>query len=717
MQTDSDNSRNAGGNPARAGRTTRALLAVAVVLLVAAGIFALSAAYGRPGSQAPVPTPTFLSARATETVQQRGGGVSGPQPHTSTPTVSSNPTAAATPVQSSATPTSTFTPTPLPPDLLALSKIKNAAVPARDPYALAQRLMLKKQVDLPRTAAGSHPAYEVGHTDIFNISDVGSRRYYTVSATIRNVTEHAYWYVRDGQKYDPASVDRLSSAFENKIHPTDRSIFGSEWTPGVDNDPHITVLFTPLNGEGGHYSAADEYTRAVGPFSNEREMIYISTTSGYAGLESTLAHEFQHMIHWHEHPNQDIWLNEGSSMLAEALNGYDVQGTDADFMRQPGVQLNAWEPTPSRARGNYGASLLFLQYLMDRYGGKDIIKAVIAAPQPGTEAVDSALAGAGYKEGFLEVFKKWVVANLVSTSPVAPAQYRYPERAVQVSPQVLLDHYPTGYSGQAAQFGADYIELKPPAKGDSLHVDFAGRPDVPVIGAQAHSGTGIYWSNRGDLADSTMTREFDLSGVRSATLECYIWFDIEQDFDHAYLEASTDGGASWDTLKGRYTTTNNPNGTNYGNAYTGKSGDKTGSVNGWLRERIDLGNYAGKQVLLRAEYTTDDSYNAQGLAIDDISIPELGYTDDAEHDNGWQGDGFVRVDNMLPQSYYLAVVRFSAGGVDVQAIPIAANNIASFDVSGIGPGGAYNRAVLIVAGTTTHNIQRAPYDLSVRPGK
>src|SRR5206468_986330 len=99
---------------------------------------------------------------------------------------------------------------------------------------------------------------------------------------------------------------------------------------------------------------------------------YISTASGWAGLESTLAHEFQHMIHWHEHPNQDIWLNEGSSMLAEALNGYDAQGTDTAFMRQPGVQLNAWQPSPDLARPYYGASLLFLDYLRTHYGGTSI---------------------------------------------------------------------------------------------------------------------------------------------------------------------------------------------------------------------------------------------------------------------------------------------------------------------------------------------------------
>ena len=32
-------------------------------------------------------------------------------------------------------------------------------------------------------------------------------------------------------------------------------------------------------------------------------------------------------------------------------------------------------------------------------------------------------------------------------------------------------------------------------------------------------------------------------------------------FDYGYVEASTDNGATWTPLKGKYTTTDNPNGT------------------------------------------------------------------------------------------------------------------------------------------------------------
>jgi hypothetical protein len=533
------------------------------------------------------------------------------------------------------------------------------------------------------------------------------------------VTDHAYWYVADREAVDEAALDRLSAAFEDRIYPNDRAVFGSEWTPGVDNDPRITVLFAPLRGAGGSFSAADEYTRAVNPYSNEREMMYISTGAGWGDLEGTLAHEFQHMIHWHEHANQDIWLNEGASVLAADLNGYGVLGVDVSFMRDPNVQLNAWQASPGQARPNYGAAFLFLDYLMAHYGGERIIRAAIDSPHPSTDAIDYALGALGYTDRFKDVVEKWALANLLDEEPGADGQYTYPKREVQVSPEMTMDTFPNGYSGQASQFGATYIELQAPTDGtQALHVDFAGRPETSVIPAPAHTGSAIWYSNRGDLADSTMTRKFNLSDLSKATLDCYLWYDIEPDFDYAYVEASTDGGATWATLEGKYTSKANPNGTNYGNAYTGKSAEQAGADGGgWVHETYDLTPYAGKEVLVRFEYITDDGYNVQGLAVDDISVPELGYYDYDDTDSGWQTDGFVRVENVLPQEWYLAAVRFGNGTVDIKPVEVSPSGEANFDIDGLGAGGPYNKATLVIMGMTPHNIQHPTYELSVRPGK
>lgn len=664
---------------------------------------------------------------------QHAGGLNGPEIPTATPTNTDTPTPLIptnipTPALLSPTPatnelpapslTPTFSePTPAAPAERSLFILQHTNVPPRDLYSIAARIKFKSNEPIPRTTDRPPGDYKIGHTDTFFISDLPNKRYYTITATVREVTSHAYWYAQSGRPVDIEALKSVAHTFDSQIYSTDHRLFGSEWTPGVDNDPRITVLFASIPGAGGYFSSADEATRRINPFSNEREIIYINSDGGLEGVESTLAHEFQHMIHWHQQANHDVWINEGASVLASAINGYEVAGVDGDFMREPDTQLNAWQPDPQSARANYGAAFLFLDFLRAHYGGDDIIREVVAAPGQGTEVIDNALTSLGRKERFTDVFERWVLANLLDGAPGAQAQgLTYPDREVSVSPGERLASYPAEHDGTVSQFGADYIELAPPTDGGGkkLQVDFTGQAETQVIAAPAHSGTGIWWSNRGDLADSTMTRAFDLRALKSATLDFYTWLDTESELDYGYVEASTDGGATWDTLKGKYTTATNPNGTNFGNGYTGKSAGRAGAdANGWLHEQIGLGQYAGKETLIRFEYITDDGYNAGGIAVDDVSIPELGYKDDAEADNGWQSAGFVRLANAMPQHYYVALVKFKdSGGFEVQPVDVSEEGKASFTVEG-----AYSKAVLVIAGTTPHNIQKAAYQLKVGVGK
>ena len=67
---------------------------------------------------------------------------------------------------------------------------------------------------------------------------------------------------------------------------------------------------------------------------------------------------------------------------------------------------------------------------------------------------------------------------------------------------------------------------------------------------------------------------------------------------------------------------------------------------------VDLSRYAGKEVLIQFEYITDAAVNGDGFLIDDIRIEALGYVSDLEvDDGGWEADGFVRIQNQLPQRF------------------------------------------------------------------
>lgn len=612
------------------------------------------------------------------------------------------------------TPTIDLTPTPSTPSEQTLYTLDRAEVPARDLYSIAARLRFESSDPIPTTVEKPAQDYPIGHQDTFFIADLPAKRYYTVTATIREVTEHAYWYAEDGPTADLNAIKRASRTFESSIYPTNRRIFGEEWSPGVDNDPRITVLFVGIPGAGGYFTSADEYTNYVNPYSNQREMIYINIDTGWDGLESTLAHEYQHMIHWNQRPNHDVWLNEGASMLAQALNGYTLGGVDNDFMSQPDTQLNSWQSNPEAARANYGASFLFFDFLRTYYGGDDTIRALVSAPGSSADAVDAALASVGRPERFADVFEKWTLANLLDGTPgAADAKLDYPNRAVAISLSHSFNAYPAYLPSSVSQFGTDYIELAPPSDGSSLQVEFEGVAESPVIASEAHGGEGIYWSNRGDLADTTMTRRIDLSTVPDAALDFYIWFDTERDLDYGYVEASTDNGLTWDTLEGSYTTQTNPNGTNFGSGYTGSSAELPGADdNGWLHETIDLSAYVGSEVLIRFEYITDDGYNAGGLAVDDISIPAINWTDEAETTSDeWEAAGWVRVANRLPQSYYLSIVKYLADGTfEIDPVSVTPEGKASFEVSG-----PFDSAVLLVSAITPYSIQKATYSLNVSP--
>jgi hypothetical protein len=574
-------------------------------------------------------------------------------------------------------------------------------------------LRFKTDDPLPNTTGRPPGNYEVGHAETFFINDIMGKRYYTVTAQVAVVTEHAYWYVQHGRSPDLAALREVARRFDESIYPTNRRLFGTEWTPGVDNDPRITVLFASIPGAGGYFSSADEYTRAINPYSNEREIIYVNIDGGYEGLGSTLAHEFQHMIHWNESPDHDVWLNEGASVLASVANGYDVGGVDFDYLRNTDTQLNAWQANPDSSRANYGASFLFFDFLRANYGGDDTIRSIVGADGKGPEAITRGLRDAGRTESFEDVFTQWVLANLLDGEPGAEARgLAYPDREASVSPSDTLSSYPTDRRATVSQHGVDYIELLPGS--GALEVEFRGQATTRVIAAPPLSGQSVYWSNRGDLSDSSMTRTFDLSGLSSATLEFGLWLDTEADLDYGYVMASSDGGKTWDTLKGSHTTDDNPNGTNFGNGYSGRSLAREGADDdGWLRERADLSPYAGGAVQLRFEYITDDGYNAGGIAVDDIEIPELGFMDDAESDAGWQTAGFARVANELPQRYFLAAVTQAADdSFEVHEIEVAPDGTASFRIEG-----GYTSAVLVVAGMTPHSIHPAEYNLSVQPAE
>lgn len=133
--------------------------------------------------------------------------------------------------------------------------------------------------------------------------------------------------------------------------------------------------------------------------------------------------------------------------------------------------------------------------------------------------------------------------------------------------------------------------------------------------ADPPEGDFAWWSDMGDDLDTSMVRAVDVP-ADSPLLELLLWYEIESDWDYAYVSVSTDGGATWANLSSSITTSDDPNQQNEGNGITGVS-------DGWVPVSFDLAEYAGQNVLLRLRYVTDGAVGGRGLLADAIRLGSL----------------------------------------------------------------------------------------------
>ena len=170
------------------------------------------------------------------------------------------------------------------------------------------------------------------------------------------------------------------------------------------------------------------------------------------------------------------------------------------------------------------------------------------------------------------------------------------------------------------------------------------------------TGTYAWWGGTGANLDSRMTRTVALPAAPAITLSLRTWYDIEANWDYAYVSVSTNG-TTFTNLPSTITTNTNPNGQNFGNGITGKSA-------GWVAASFDLTPYAGQTISLRFRYWTDAFVHNPGIEFDDIVITANGgtvFSDGAESSpNGWTLAGFKQTtgsETTLHNHYYVTEFR------------------------------------------------------------
>ena len=280
---------------------------------------------------------------------------------------------------------------------------------------------------------------EIGHLVNFYVQstyDLSQRK--ELEATLLYVSQKAYWYADKNwweslsakeQSEKLAAVKNLSLHFDEEIYPIETKYFGSEWSPGIDKDSRITILFHPMQRKaGGYFNDGDEYPKSENAYSNEREMVYLNTDYLGGKLEkSLLAHEFQHLISFNQKERKygfadDTWLNEARSEYAITLVGYDKNFENSnlsrrvkDFLFKPYDSLTEWKGFPY----DYGVADMFIQYFVEHYGKQVIIDA-LHSPKRGIESLNYALKKNGVKEDFSQIFTDWTIAVLVNDCSLSP---------------------------------------------------------------------------------------------------------------------------------------------------------------------------------------------------------------------------------------------------------------------------------------------------------
>jgi hypothetical protein len=583
-----------------------------------------------------------------------------------------------------------------------LDRLAAAALPGRDPLDLAIRFR-GAPPGIQLAAAPVATPLEAGREDSFWILDQRSARLFQVQASLRLVTDHAYWYVQSDlvERAAQPDLERSAGVFESHTYPVIHTYFGTEPSPGVDGDPHIVFLLGNVPGVAAYFSSADAYPQAVNPRSNEHEMIYVNLNAlrpGQTSFDSTIAHEFQHMVHFGRCPTQESWVDEGSAELASRVAGFEGPPPQA-FMAHPDVQLTTWSTEPSEVARHYQAAYLFVRYTAERAGGWESLPKLLSTCARGESLFDDFVRRQGLAPDLAAFFADWAVANLIDDPAVADARFAYAGGGVHVGSTGSAGR-DTPFLGSAPQYAANYVDL-PTGEGTA---EFVGDNLVPVVStpdAPPGPEAPAWWSNRGDSIDARLTRRLDLRGVARATVRFRTWYDLEEQFDYVYLSASSDGGNTWHILPGRRGVSDAATGNNYGVGWSGASGD-------WVDEEVDLTPVAGSEILLRFEYVTDQSYTGQGFAFRDFQVPELGLAEPGANEGAWSAEGWVRVDARLPERWTLRLVRWLPSGVQVDPVAVGPDGHASF---GLDP--TATRSVLVVAPLAPRTVQPASYQLTL----
>ena len=277
----------------------------------------------------------------------------------------------------------------------------------------------------------SGSAFDVGDVESFNIeSSYEAKNQNEVSAVLVKISNELLFYIDQDwwESLDQENQERVGSViydlgveFENHIYPKMTSTFGKEPAHTVDKSGRTTVIFHNMaRGVGGYFNSGDQYSVYQNTRSNERNMIYISTSYLESPfLPGFLAHEFMHLITFNQKERrhkvvEEVWLNEARAEYIPTFLGYENNNDNLErrmnsFLKNPNTSLTEWDG----GEKDYGVINMFTHYLVDHYGVEILIDSLFSK-NVGIKSINDALEKNGYSETFADIFTDWTIAIVLN---------------------------------------------------------------------------------------------------------------------------------------------------------------------------------------------------------------------------------------------------------------------------------------------------------------
>ena len=307
--------------------------------------------------------------------------------------------------------------------------------------------------------------------------------------------------------------------------------------------------------------------------------------------EGVFAHEYQHLLHHYTDPNEVNWVNEGLSDFSEVITGYadlsvhvDEKGSEGHTQAYLGwrqVFHPQWNPIPEdmgaengltawedqggdEVLADYGAAMFFMNYLHSQPGlNKAFFTAFFEEQANGIIGLDNVLDGINAGTDFQTLLEDDLIAALVDgyiDNGATVAGGTAGQFSNDAAEATILTTAQAHAKPGAPPWGADYIDLGAGSEldsvvfnGDELFVfpdgtdwvvDGNGYYTTPDVGE-----TGEYGSD----FDASMARS--VAGHDGEVLSFDHYYAMELAWDYGFVQVSTDGGDSWQSLACSGTTT------------------------------------------------------------------------------------------------------------------------------------------------------------------